>query len=94
MPADLKRLHKYMLEIEHIDSLSDEMRAGRGDMARAGIQVAAQKDNLSGQFGVMCRFRDTLQSMSWHTLIEWGLHRLSLVARIARDHARCPWTSV
>jgi hypothetical protein len=27
MPADLKRLHKYMLEIEHIDSISSEMRA-------------------------------------------------------------------
>ena len=27
MPADLKRLHKYMLEIEHIDEISDEMRA-------------------------------------------------------------------
>ena len=26
MPADLKRLHKYMLEIEHIDHISDEMR--------------------------------------------------------------------
>ena len=27
MPADLKRLHKYMLDIEHIDHISDEMRA-------------------------------------------------------------------
>jgi hypothetical protein len=27
MPADLKRLHKYMLEVEHIDHTSDEMRA-------------------------------------------------------------------
>src|SRR5262249_14306902 len=27
MPADLKRLHKYMLDIEHIDHVSDEMRA-------------------------------------------------------------------
>ena len=27
MPADLKRLHKYMLEIEDIDHISDEMRA-------------------------------------------------------------------
>jgi hypothetical protein len=27
MPADLKRLHNYMLEIEHIDHISDEMRA-------------------------------------------------------------------
>ena len=23
MPADLKRLHKYMLEVEHIDHISD-----------------------------------------------------------------------
>jgi hypothetical protein len=27
MPADLKCLHKYMLDIEHIDHISDEMRA-------------------------------------------------------------------
>jgi hypothetical protein len=26
MPADLKRLHKYMREIEHIGVISDEMR--------------------------------------------------------------------
>jgi hypothetical protein len=27
LPADLERLHKYMLEVEHIDHISDEMRA-------------------------------------------------------------------
>src|SRR5262249_55143145 len=27
MPADLKRLHKYMREIEHISVISDEVRA-------------------------------------------------------------------
>jgi hypothetical protein len=27
LPADLKRLHKYMLDTEHIDHISDEMRA-------------------------------------------------------------------
>ena len=26
MPADLKRLHKYMLEVEYIGVISDEMR--------------------------------------------------------------------
>jgi hypothetical protein len=26
MPADLKRLHRYMLEVEHIGIMSDEMR--------------------------------------------------------------------
>jgi hypothetical protein len=26
MPADLKRLHKYMLDVEHISIISDEMR--------------------------------------------------------------------
>jgi hypothetical protein len=26
MPADLKRLHRYMLEVEHIGVISDEMR--------------------------------------------------------------------
>ena len=28
MPADLERLHKYMLEIEGVEVISDEMRAG------------------------------------------------------------------
>jgi hypothetical protein len=27
MPADLRRLHRYMLDIEYIDHISDEMRA-------------------------------------------------------------------
>ncbi len=27
MPADLERLHRYMLDIEHIDHISEEMRA-------------------------------------------------------------------
>ncbi len=27
MPANLERLHKYMLDIEHIDHISDEIRA-------------------------------------------------------------------
>jgi len=26
IPADLKRLHKYMLDVEHIGIISDEMR--------------------------------------------------------------------
>jgi hypothetical protein len=27
MPADLKRLHKYLLKLERIEAISDEMRA-------------------------------------------------------------------
>jgi hypothetical protein len=27
MPANLRRLDKYMLDVEHIDHISDEMRA-------------------------------------------------------------------
>jgi hypothetical protein len=27
LPADLERLHKYMLDIERIDHISEEMRA-------------------------------------------------------------------
>jgi len=30
MPADLKRLHKYMLGVEHIGIISDEMREVEG----------------------------------------------------------------
>jgi hypothetical protein len=43
MPADLKRLHKYMLEVEHIGVISE--RDARGvpkRMARAGPQAAAE----------------------------------------------------
>jgi len=42
MPADLKRLHKYMLDVEHIGIISDA-RGGRRAMARAGAQAAAEK---------------------------------------------------
>jgi hypothetical protein len=38
MPADLKRLHKYMLEVEHISVISDEMR-----VPGAGTQAAAEE---------------------------------------------------
>ena len=31
MPADLERLHKYMLEIEHISVISDEVRTVVGE---------------------------------------------------------------
>ena len=54
LPADLVRLHKYMLEIEHIDHISDEMRAVVEELwpelarfqafesaARGGVSVAA-----------------------------------------------------
>ena len=44
MPADLKRLHKYMLDVEHISIVSDEMReVGRRAVARAGAQAAAEE---------------------------------------------------
>jgi hypothetical protein len=36
MPADLKQLHKYMLKIEHIDHISDEMRAVQPNPCRSG----------------------------------------------------------
>jgi hypothetical protein len=44
MPADLKRLHKYMLNIEHIDHISDEMRAVvESEWPELGAQAAAEK---------------------------------------------------
>ena len=43
MPADLQRLHKYMLDVERIDHISDEMRAVVGKrVARTGAQAAAK----------------------------------------------------
>src|SRR5262249_12887799 len=43
MPADLKRLHKYMLDVEHIGIISDEMREVVEELlARAGAQAAAE----------------------------------------------------
>jgi hypothetical protein len=44
MPADLKRLHKYMLDVEHIGVISDEMReVVQSEWPRDGAQ-AAPKD--------------------------------------------------
>ena len=43
MPADLKRLHKYMREVEHIGIVSDDARGGRRVMARVGTQAAAEE---------------------------------------------------
>jgi hypothetical protein len=43
MPADLKRLHKYMPEIEHISVVSESTRRGRRGMARACAQAAAEE---------------------------------------------------
>jgi hypothetical protein len=42
MPADLERLHKYMLEIEGIDHISDDMRAVVEELCRAGAQASGQ----------------------------------------------------
>jgi hypothetical protein len=39
MPADLKRLHKYMLEVEHIGVISDEMH----DVVRSELPELAHK---------------------------------------------------
>jgi hypothetical protein len=44
LPADLKRLHEDMLEVEHIDHISDEMRGrGRKRVAQASTQAAAEE---------------------------------------------------
>jgi len=47
MPVDLKRLHKYMLDIERVDHISDEMRAVVESVARAGAQAAAEVTALT-----------------------------------------------
>ena len=39
MPADLKRLHRYMLEVEHIGVISDEMH----DVVRSELPELAHK---------------------------------------------------
>ena len=56
MPADLKRLHKYMLEIEHISVISDEVRAVVEEEWRACAQAAAEGAAL------ICSFRDPCHS--------------------------------
>jgi hypothetical protein len=44
MPADLKRLHKYMLDVEHIGIISDEVREVVEELwLRAGTQAAAEE---------------------------------------------------
>jgi hypothetical protein len=45
MPTDLKRLHKYLLELERIEAISDEMRAVvESGVARAGAQAAPKTE--------------------------------------------------
>jgi hypothetical protein len=39
---DFERLHKFLLETERLSEVSDDMRAGRGRMAGAGAQAAAE----------------------------------------------------
>ena len=42
-PADLKRLHKYMLDVEHIGIISDEMREVVEELwPELGTQAAAE----------------------------------------------------
>ena len=43
MPANLKRLHKYMLEVEHIGVISDEMREVVQNEWPSGPQAAAEE---------------------------------------------------
>jgi hypothetical protein len=38
MPADLTHLHKYMLDVEHIGIISDEMRAVVEELRVAGFE--------------------------------------------------------
>jgi hypothetical protein len=54
MPADLKRLHKYMLEIEHISVISDEVRRG---MAGACPQAAVKSAGIISM-SALGAFRD------------------------------------
>ena len=42
MPADLKRLHKYMLDVEHIGIISDEMRKVVEELWPELAQAAAE----------------------------------------------------
>jgi len=42
MPADLKRLHKYLLDVEHIGIISDEMREV---VVPGGLEYLAQRSD-------------------------------------------------
>jgi hypothetical protein len=42
MPSDLQRLHRFMLETDVVDVISDEARGGQGCVARVDIQATAQ----------------------------------------------------
>ena len=46
-PADLKRLHKYMLDVEHIGIISDEMReVVQSEWPELVPQAAAEEDAM------------------------------------------------
>jgi len=46
MPADLKRLRKYMLDVEHIGIISDEMRAVVEELWPEVVQAPAKRAAL------------------------------------------------
>jgi hypothetical protein len=55
MPADLKRLHKYMLDVEHIGIISDEMRAVVEELWPSWYTSSRQKSGTDPREGNMRR---------------------------------------
>ena len=53
MPADLERLHKYMLDIEHIDQISDQMRAVVAPRKRPPLTMPNLSQGRAPQTAVM-----------------------------------------
>ena len=58
MPADLKRLHKYMMEIDGISVISDEIRTARVGSKTDDWKMAppARNESAAAQLGVHASF--------------------------------------
>jgi hypothetical protein len=82
MPADLKRLHKYMLEIEHISLISDEVRRSRRGMARACAQAAAEGAALTCSLRIRCPERRWVQQRRSGTFIRVVAAARSIACRL------------
>jgi hypothetical protein len=79
MPADLKRLHKYMLDIERVQEISDEMRA----------VVVSERPELAHKLPRRRR-REPKSSFAWQTASRWrSAFRLERLASSSISRRAC-----
>ena len=59
----------------------------------AVVKEGAEKEEGSGQYGVMCELRDNVEDVILHCHLAWQYHRLSRVAGSANTWDRLEATS-